>query len=943
MGNVADSFLPGGCTNVATDLTVEDGDGPLFALVAGSRNRWALLYDAASPGVFETVLVKVVAGDVLTVARGQRGTTALAWDPGARMLSGAFPEDVDGILAILQGELRTPASLVPPGGDTGKVLKKSSGDDYATEWGDGGTGGGDMNGAASSVADDIVTFADTTGKQAKDSGTRIADLMPASYLDTDGTLAANSDVKVASQKAIVTYVGARIAGAGVATIRGSLDCHLDPDYPVGVAGDFYVVSVGGKIGGSSGAEVIVGDWVWCFISNGGGSQAAVGDHWDIIQVAITLAGLGGVAANAPITGGTHTKLTYDAKGLVTNGADATTADIADSTGKRYTPEPVAPSAGNLSVLGIANGETVRADKLLLDTTAPSAQRFADAAAAGTSAKAARADHVHAMMAAPTASSVGASPAAHAHHWTHTDESAAWDTQGEWQGGTGVNTDTTTVPGSVVLTSYNATGTQTMRRDATYPGTTWNSVAWTGSTPAGTVIKARLRAADTTAELDAGTAAWSAWVTVSGTPLTGQGTGRYSDTQFQLESSGTNTPQLDLGSVSATYHTGDAGALQGTDLLYAMIGTETVPAARILGHKEVTAGPVEPLTAPEVRTLINVADGANAYVHPNHSGDVTSAGDGAQTIAAGAVTLAKQANIATGSIMGRFTAGTGVQEVLTPANAKSVLSLGNVTNNLQATQVDGSSLGVGYLVNTCLRLATDKSKIITCTPFACTTGTAMNDYGKNGHGPTLSSDASNFTPGYTTYGLLRKLTFPGSTSEISWGDNAAYSPTTGFTINVACKPTNFVSRVMLGKANLQTGLVQLEFMFWWDGSGKLRLTIYNATNVSQFISMGSDSAYSGDSAVTHHYGGIWNGGGTTAALSLYRDGVQIAATGSGSGFTAMADTTAPMGCYYKDAGNNPTAAFIGDMVFNSFLSEVWTADQEREFGYAVQAAAGRNFA
>jgi hypothetical protein len=34
----------------------------------------------------------------------------------------------------------------------------------------------------------------------------------------------------------------------------------------------------------------------------------------------------------------------------------------------------------------------------------------------------------------------------------------------------------------------------------------------------------------------------------------------------------------------------------------------------------------------VRTLINVADGANAYVHPNHSGDVTSVADGAQTIA-----------------------------------------------------------------------------------------------------------------------------------------------------------------------------------------------------------------------------------------------------------------------------------------------------------------------
>lgn len=42
-----------------------------------------------------------------------------------------------------------------------------------------------------------------------------------------------------------------------------------------------------------------------------------------------------VDGNAAITAATKTKITYDAKGLVTAGADATTADIADSTDKRY--------------------------------------------------------------------------------------------------------------------------------------------------------------------------------------------------------------------------------------------------------------------------------------------------------------------------------------------------------------------------------------------------------------------------------------------------------------------------------------------------------------------------------------------------------------------------------------------------------------------------------
>jgi hypothetical protein len=39
--------------------------------------------------------------------------------------------------------------------------------------------------------------------------------------------------------------------------------------------------------------------------------------------------------NTAITGATKTKITYDSKGLVTVGADATTADIADSTNRRY--------------------------------------------------------------------------------------------------------------------------------------------------------------------------------------------------------------------------------------------------------------------------------------------------------------------------------------------------------------------------------------------------------------------------------------------------------------------------------------------------------------------------------------------------------------------------------------------------------------------------------
>jgi hypothetical protein len=79
--------------------------------------------------------------------------------------------------------------------------------------------------------------------------------------------------------------------------------------------------------------------------------------------------LGGkVAANSAITGATKTKITYDAKGLITAGADATTADIADSTDKRYVTDAELVVIGNTS--GTNTGDQVLPTRasLALDTT-----------------------------------------------------------------------------------------------------------------------------------------------------------------------------------------------------------------------------------------------------------------------------------------------------------------------------------------------------------------------------------------------------------------------------------------------------------------------------------------------------------------------------------------------------------------------------------------------
>ncbi len=91
--------------------------------------------------------------------------------------------------------------------------------DRAGDKGADGTGVGDFSGPASSVADNIVTFAGTTGKLGKDSGIKASDLIagPASAIadniatfnGTSGKLAKDSGIAVSSlaPKASPTFTG----------------------------------------------------------------------------------------------------------------------------------------------------------------------------------------------------------------------------------------------------------------------------------------------------------------------------------------------------------------------------------------------------------------------------------------------------------------------------------------------------------------------------------------------------------------------------------------------------------------------------------------------------------------------------------------------------------------------------------------------------------------
>ncbi|MFA7407628.1 MAG: hypothetical protein WCY93_07300 [Anaerolineaceae bacterium] len=97
----------------------------------------------------------------------------------------------------------------------------------------------------------------------------------------------------------------------------------------------------------------------------------------------------------------------------------------------------------------------------------------------------------------------------------------------------------------------------------------------------------------------------------------------------------------------------------------------------------------------------VDENANNYSHPNHSGDVTSDGDGATTIANDVVTNAKLANVGSGTIKGRTSASTGDPEDLSASDVRGLinvadgatanpnaasLSYSNTTSEMAATNV-----------------------------------------------------------------------------------------------------------------------------------------------------------------------------------------------------------------------------------------------------------------
>jgi hypothetical protein len=177
--NTPETSLSGALTAAGTTVNVVDG-----TMLPDAPN---LLTIGADGSTAETVLMTEKNGNVLTVVRGQDGTTARAWSAGdviGRYFTAADQKAMqDNITALNNGKTEkvtspTDGNLVAFDGTTGKQKDsgKKPGDFAATSH----THSGYVEKVSSPVSGNLVAFDGTTGKQ-KDSGKKPGDFAAASH------------------------------------------------------------------------------------------------------------------------------------------------------------------------------------------------------------------------------------------------------------------------------------------------------------------------------------------------------------------------------------------------------------------------------------------------------------------------------------------------------------------------------------------------------------------------------------------------------------------------------------------------------------------------------------------------------------------------------------------------------------------------------------------
>jgi hypothetical protein len=258
---------------------------------------------------------------------------------------------------------------VPAGGTTGQVLAKNSGTDYDTEWVDQTGGGGavdSVNGQTGVVvldADDIDDSATTHKFVTASDISKLAGIASGAEVNVNADWnAVSGDAQILNKPTISGSNTGDVSLAGTPdyiTISGQTITRNAIDLATDVTGDLPF----------SNLEQLSAHQVLARAGSGTGDVAGItmgnntilgrsgsGDVGDLSATQVrTILNVAdganvGVVPNSAITGATKTKITYDTKGLVTAGDDASLDDLSDVV----KGSPATSSASTLRILADPN-------------------------------------------------------------------------------------------------------------------------------------------------------------------------------------------------------------------------------------------------------------------------------------------------------------------------------------------------------------------------------------------------------------------------------------------------------------------------------------------------------------------------------------------------------------------------------------------------------------
>ncbi len=507
---------------------------------------------------------------------------------------------------------------------------------------------------------------------------------------------------------------------------------------------------------------------------------------------------GKVDENAPITGATKTKVTYDAKGLVTAGADATTADIADSTNRRYVTD------AQLTVIGNTSG-TNSGDQNLFSTIAVSGQSNVVADSTSDTLTLVAGTNItittNATTDEITITASGGSGDVTKVGTPVNNQVGVWTGDGTLEGDVALTFDTTTDTLSIGASGTLAFGAVTVLSDSAGTTTLQNIDALDATTEA--TIEAAIDTLANLTSIQGQSVTFSGAATLSGTntgdqtsivgitgttaefntaltdgdfatlagsesltnkTLNNSNTVTFRDDRFTLQDNADTTKQavfqlsgittgttrtLTLPNVSGTIvTTGDTGSVTNAmlagsiDLTTKVTGDlpfsniAQIATDRLLGRDTAGTGDIETLTVGGGIEFTGTGIQTSAF-----TGDVTkSAGGTALTIANDAVTFAKMQNVAANSVPARAASSSGdLSEVA--LSASQLLGRGS-TGDIAAITI-GSGLSMsGTTLSTTGGSATAVTKSINQASHGFTVGEVVRLSGTSTYDEAQADSAAN---------------------------------------------------------------------------------------------------------------------------------------------------------------------------------------------------------